>query len=134
VAYRRSVFETLGGFDETFPLAAAEDRELGHRLLARGYRQRFCSEARVLHEHPLSAWQYARLQFRYGQGDEHFRRALGRLGLPRRIGQRRRPQFHLALARGLWLGREPAWMWALLAVTQMVHFAGSRSERLRRAG
>ena len=131
VAYRRSVFETLGGFDETFPLAAAEDRELGHRLLARGYRQRFCSEARVLHDHPLSAWQYARLQFRYGQGDEHFRRALGRLGVPRRIGQRRRPQFHWALARALWRGREPAWMWALLAVTQAAHFVGSRYERTR---
>jgi GT2 family glycosyltransferase len=129
VAYRRSVFEALGGFDESFPWAAAEDRELGHRLLARGFRQTYCGHARVVHNHPMSAMDYARLQFRYGQGDEHFRRALVRLGLPRRIGQRRRPQFHLALAAALWRDREPAWMWALLAVTQVVHFAGSRSER-----
>ncbi len=132
VAYRRTVFESLGGFDETFPLAAAEDRELGHRLLARGFRQRYCGEARVLHDHPLSVHDYARLQFRYGQGDEYFRQALERLGLPRRIGQRRRPQFHLALARALWRDREPAWMWALLAATQVAHFTGSRCECARR--
>jgi hypothetical protein len=116
------------------PMGGSRDRELGHRLLARGFRQAYCGEARVLHDHPMSSTEYARLQFRYGQGDEHFRRALERLSIPRRIGQRRRPQFHLALAAALWRDREPAWMWALLAVTQMVHFAGSRCERLRRAG
>ncbi len=132
VAYRRSAFEGLGGFDESFPLPAAEDRELSHQLLARGLRQAYCGEARVIHDHPMSAADYARLQFRYGQGDEHFRRALDRLGLPRRIGQRRRPQFHLALASALWRDREPAWMWGLLAATQLVHLAGSRYERVRR--
>jgi GT2 family glycosyltransferase len=130
-AYKREVFESLGGYDRSFRWPGAEDRELGHRLLARGFRQGYQPEARVWHDHALTAWQYVRLQFRYGRGDDGFRRALLRNRLPRWIGQRRRPQFHLALARQLQEDRAPLAMWALLALSQGAHFIGSRYERMR---
>jgi len=129
-AYRREVFEALGGYDPSFPQAAAEDHELSHRLVARGFRQGYRPEARVWHDHPLTVWHYLCLQFRYGQGDDRFRRALLRNRLPRRIGQRRRPPFHLALAKQLYDDRAPAAMWALLALAQGAHFFGSRYQRL----
>ena len=98
-AIRREAFESLGGFDETYAFAT-EDRDLSHRLAASGrHPAGYWPAAKIWHDHPLTAWQTLQLQFRYGQGDDDFRRALLRLGLPRNLGQRRRPQFYLALAR-----------------------------------
>ncbi|KAA3663509.1 MAG: glycosyltransferase [Chloroflexi bacterium] len=71
-AYRRATFEALGGFDQTFPLAAAEDMELSYRLLHYRFRQRFFSEAKVWHYHHLSAWGHILQQFRYGRGGYYF--------------------------------------------------------------
>jgi GT2 family glycosyltransferase len=76
VAYRRETFARLGGFNETFPLAAAEDMELSYRLLAAGHRQCIWPEAKVWHYHHLSAWGHVRQQFRYGRGGYYFNRAL----------------------------------------------------------
>ncbi len=130
-AFRREAFESLGGFDETFAFAT-EDRELSHRLSASGrYRAAAWPAAKIWHDHPLSTWQTLQLQFRYGQGDDDFRRALLRLGLPRNIGQRRRPQFYLALARALWRDRQTPGVWALIALSQLAHHAGSWSRRLQ---
>lgn len=72
VAFDRKVFETLGGFNETFPLAAAEDMELSYRLLKAGYRQRYYPQARVWHYHHLTIWGHLKQQFRYGRGGYYF--------------------------------------------------------------
>jgi hypothetical protein len=85
----------------------------------------------VWHDHALTSWQYVQLQFHYGQGDDYFRRALLRAGIPRQIGQRRRPQFYLALAQQLLDDHAPLAMWVLLAISQGAHLAGSRYQRLR---
>lgn len=128
-AYRREVFESLGGFDEAFAFAT-EDRELSHRLAANHFRAGYWPEAIVWHDHPLTAWQSLRLQFRYGRGDEDFRRALLRLRLPRQLGQRRRPQFYLALARALWRDHQPLPVWILVGLSQAAHRMGSVRGRL----
>lgn len=47
-------------FDEGFPGAAGEDRELGWRLHRRGVRLAFSPAARVLHLHPLDLAAFAR--------------------------------------------------------------------------
>lgn len=76
VAYRRRIFEELGGFDENFPLAAAEDMELSCRLLAAGYRQRLVPEAQIWHYHHLTAVGHMKQQFRYGRGGFYFNQLL----------------------------------------------------------
>ncbi len=72
MACRRSVFDALGGFNETFPLAAAEDMELSYRLLQHGHRQRFYAEAKVWHYHHLTTLGHLKQQFRYGRGGYYF--------------------------------------------------------------
>lgn len=72
VAYRRQVFEQIGGFNESFPIAAAEDMEISYRLLKHGFRQQFLSTATVAHHHHLTIWGYIKQQFRYGRGNYYF--------------------------------------------------------------
>jgi hypothetical protein len=50
IAYRRDVLEHLGGFDETFPLAAGEDTDLGCRARARSFPFAFAPDALVYHD------------------------------------------------------------------------------------
>ncbi|MEX2394427.1 MAG: glycosyltransferase family 2 protein [Actinomycetota bacterium] len=50
MAYRRDVLEQLGGFDETFPLAAGEDTDLGCRARGRSFRFAFAPDAVVYHD------------------------------------------------------------------------------------
>jgi glycosyltransferase involved in cell wall biosynthesis len=88
VAYRRAVFTALDGFDESFPLAAAEDMELSYRLLKHHFQQRFYPAAKVWHYHHLSAWGHVRQQFRYGRGGYYFSKV-----------QKRQPR---SLLRGLY--------------------------------
>ena len=72
VAYKRAVFEAIGGFNETFPLAAAEDMEMSFRLLKSGHQQRYFPEAKVWHYHHLTIWGHLKQQFRYGRGGYYF--------------------------------------------------------------
>lgn len=48
IAYRTADLRAIGGFDERFPLAHAEDRDLRERIGERGDVS-FCAEAQVLH-------------------------------------------------------------------------------------
>jgi GT2 family glycosyltransferase len=95
--YRYDVFRTLGGFAEGFILPGAEDLDLSHRLCARGYRQGFIPDAMLNHAHASTAHRYLRQQFQYGRGYTRMHTHLRKLGIPIQIGQRRRPQFHIAL-------------------------------------
>lgn len=61
-------FHTLGGFDTTFPLAAAEDREFCDRWLHHGYEMIYAPEVLVHHSHHLALPTFWRQHFNYGQG------------------------------------------------------------------
>ncbi len=74
MALPTALFHRLGGFDPTFPSAAAEDRELCHRAAARGVPLRFVPDAAVGHSHELSALPFLRQHFAYGRGAWRFRR------------------------------------------------------------
>lgn len=50
IAYRRDVFDTTGGFDESFPGAYGEDIDLGWRAVAGGAGTVFAHDAIVFHE------------------------------------------------------------------------------------
>jgi len=49
IAYRRETLKVLGGFDEIYAHAAAEDWDLAFRVLERGGLITFCPEAIVVH-------------------------------------------------------------------------------------
>jgi len=76
IAYRRSEFVRLGGFDED--LDVSEDMEMGRRAKAAGLRIRFCADAAVDHPsqsvnwHALVRWPFRRrwfILFRYKIGE-----------------------------------------------------------------
>jgi glycosyltransferase involved in cell wall biosynthesis len=65
-------FHSLGGFDTTFPLAAAEDREFCDRCLNQQYRLVYFPAAQVYHSHYLNLRCFWRQHFNYGRGAFHF--------------------------------------------------------------
>lgn len=67
-------FRDLGGFDEGFPMAAAEDRDLCDRWLASGRAMLYEPSAVVYHHHDLTAWRFWRQHFNYGRGAARFQR------------------------------------------------------------
>ena len=82
LALRRDRFEALGGFDESFPTAAAEDRDLCARAVDRGLRVLHVDEARVLHHRrsgPLQLWRH---HAEYGRGARRLARRRESLGQP----------------------------------------------------
>lgn len=85
-------FRELGGFNESWPLAAAEDREFCYRWLQRGFSMTYAPEAKVYHRHPLTLDSYCRLHFRYGRGAYHYH--LLRAGGPGQGGLKPDWRFH----------------------------------------
>jgi glycosyltransferase involved in cell wall biosynthesis len=65
-AYRRSVFEACGGFDERFPATSVEDVELSFRLTAQRKRLVFAPSARVQHRHVEHLHRYLWRKLRFG--------------------------------------------------------------------
>lgn len=57
-AYRRIDFESVGGFDESFPSPSVEDQELSFRLSRMGARMVFCPRAIVGHRHAADPVSY----------------------------------------------------------------------------
>lgn len=68
VAFPTRRFRDVGGFDLSFPRAAAEDRELCDRWQHQGYRMIHAPEAVVYHSHHLTAKTFLRQHFHYGCG------------------------------------------------------------------
>lgn len=80
-------FRTCGGFDEGFPLAAGEDRELCERWQELGYPMVYAPEACIDHAHTLTWRSFWRQQFNYGRGAYHVRQARQRRQAPPMSGQ-----------------------------------------------
>jgi glycosyltransferase involved in cell wall biosynthesis len=126
--YRRETFLALGGFNEDFPLPGAEDLELSHRIVAGGFRQGFLPQAVVRHAHCQTARAYLRQQYQYGRGYARMAASLRRSGISLQVGQRRRPQFHLALL-GAMLRNGPGLLEsALIGCGILAHSVGMRSK------
>ncbi len=71
-AMRADRFHAVGGFDERFPLAAGEDRDLCDRWLRNGMRLVYTPDAVVRHAHPLSLRGFVRQHANYGRGAFHY--------------------------------------------------------------
>ena len=129
-AYRRAIFNALGGFDETFPLAAAEDMELSYRLLKYRYRQRFFPDAKVWHYHHLTAWGHIRQQFRYGRGGYYFSEAQKKQRRSELRGLYAQESFYPALWQSLRRGGISLPVSTLVFLAQQAYRLGVRYERL----
>ena len=70
----REAFFEIGGFDDSFPLAAAEDRDFCDRWRQHGGRLRNAPKAAMAHAHPLTFRGFIRQHFNYGRGAFHFHR------------------------------------------------------------
>lgn len=126
-------FHMIGGFDTTFPRAAAEDRELCDRWLHHGYRMTYAPEVLVYHAHALTFRTFWWQHFNYGRGAFHFHQAHAR----RDQGSIRvEPlSFYLNLLRYPFLQtrrRRALWPAFLLVVTQVANAAGFFWEMLNR--
>ena len=78
VAVAADRFLDAGGFDETFPLAAGEDRELCERWQRLGGSLRFAAGAVVHHWHHLTVRKFARQHFNYGRGAHYLHKSRSR--------------------------------------------------------
>jgi len=63
-AYRRNVFEKLGGFPENTILA--EDMYMASKMILAGYKVAYCAEATVRHSHNYTPWEEFRRYFDTG--------------------------------------------------------------------
>lgn len=82
LALRRDRFEALGGFNESFPTAAAEDRELCARALGRGMRVVPVDKTTVLHHRASSPVRLWRQYAEYGRGARRLARLRESAGQP----------------------------------------------------
>lgn len=63
-AYRRDVFDLLGGFPENTILA--EDMYMASKMILAGYKVAYCAEAAVRHSHNYTPWEEFRRYFDTG--------------------------------------------------------------------
>jgi GT2 family glycosyltransferase len=134
LAAPRAHYLELGGFDERFPLAAAEDRDFSQRWLASGAEIVAADDAVVEHAHELSLRGFVRQHFAYGRGAYIYRsgKVLGR--------KRSAPSFYRDLVTEPLRSKSPRALRlsAALAVSQLATAAGyavqatyGRTETLR---
>lgn len=66
LAVYKKVLEKVGGFNEYYRIATAEDWDLCYKITEKGYKIAFCREAKVGHYHPENLYKYLRTQFKHG--------------------------------------------------------------------
>ena len=129
----RADFIELGGFDETFRLAAAEDRDLCERWLREGRELQYAPDVVVRHAHALGFVRFNRQHFHYGRGAFDLHRSRAHRG---EASLRLEPvRFYSGLIMYP-LRRSRGWRGAVLAVlhfwSQVAYAAGYLFERARR--
>lgn len=118
-------FRAVGGFDISFPRAAAEDREFCDRWMQRGYSLIYAPEAIIFHSHSLTLKTFWRQHYNYGRGASLFRRTrFHRNGEPIKV---RRLKFYARLLGYAFSHggiKSPAYVSILLGISQLATFAG----------
>jgi glycosyltransferase involved in cell wall biosynthesis len=78
IALARAGFEAIGGFDTSYPRAAAEDRDFCDRWQLAGFPMVYAPEALIDHAHALTLRGFWRQHLNYGRGAYHFHQARAR--------------------------------------------------------
>jgi GT2 family glycosyltransferase len=86
-------FQSIGGFDKNFYLAAGEDREFCDRLITQGYSMVYNPEVIVYHAHHLTLYKFWQQHFNYGRGAFRFQQ----IAVQRNHKQLQDPLFYLKL-------------------------------------
>lgn len=134
ISLSRELFQESGGFDTTFPLAAAEDRDFCDRWTHEGRRLIWASEAVVRHGHEHSFRSFLRQHANYGRGAVLYQRLRSRRGSGGLIDDF---GFHLQFFR--WLKgplahhppRRALLLSGLVLLTQFAYLWGYLVERMR---
>lgn len=133
IGMTREGFLRLGGFDETFPLAAGEDRDLGLRWRDTGGQMIYSEAAIIDHFHAMTLQKFWRQHSNYGRGAHHLHGVLDARGSdqPKRepLGFYINLVLHPLKARGLrGFGHS-----VLMAITQVAMINGySRARKAAR--
>ena len=128
LALTARTFAAVGGFDASFPTAAAEDREFAERAIRAGHRLVFAVDAVVGHRHRLTARSFVRQHYGYGRGARRVLRARRAAGGGMVFEP---PGFYTQMLRSPWRehrGRRAARLALLLALSQAAHTAGFARE------
>ena len=124
MALAAAAFWAVGGFDRSFPLAAAEDREFCRRWREQGKPLVYEPAALIHHAHALSLASFCRQHFNYGRGAYHFHR----MKAADRGSHRLEPgSFYIRMLRypfGRRRGLAALWTAGLLAAAQVANAAG----------
>jgi GT2 family glycosyltransferase len=135
VAFPAELFRQVGGFDESFPLAAAEDREFCERWTRHGLQLVYAEEAVVHHWHHMDLRRFLRQHFNYGRGADVLQRSRAKYDGPKSGLKLEPPSFYFnlvrfPLTRGLgWRGLPLTW---LMCLSQAAYATGYAFERLAR--
>jgi glycosyltransferase involved in cell wall biosynthesis len=122
LAVERETLLAVGGFDEAFSHAAGEDRELVHRLRARGHRIAYEPRAIVRHAHRQDLRAYWGQHYGYGAAAMLFRKRAGAVPVEP-------VSFYVDLLRG-----SRARVVALLVIAQVANALGFARASLRYSG
>jgi len=132
-AVPNALFHRSGGFDATYPLAAAEDRDFCERWRSQGYGMVYAPEALIYHAHVLTWRKFWRQHFNYGRGAFHFHQARAKYNS---ASIKVEPiSFYFDLLRyplAQASGRRALRLTALMAVAQAANTAGFFREMLMR--
>ena len=63
-AYKKDVFQGVGGFDINFPTASGEDTDLSFKISKAGHKMVFNPNAIVFHSHPTTLAKYLKIKFK----------------------------------------------------------------------
>jgi GT2 family glycosyltransferase len=128
LALNRTAFDAVGGFDERFPLPAAEDRDFSERLRGAQVPLLFEPAAGVRHQHDRSPGGLWRRHHAYGRGATMLRRFQRERG---EAPAARQPGVHRHMVAALAAHRRPA-PWRRVAgaalLTQAAYVSGALTE------
>jgi len=132
IAVSTTGFQKLNGFDPSFPLPAAEDRDFCRRWRKTGGRLRFIPAARIKHAHKLNFRGFLRQHFNYGRGAFHFHKLRSldehKKITPEPLGFYRKLLFYPFQAAGKKAG---APLFILFFITQISTVAGFFYQKLK---